>query len=534
MLRRIIVGSVLALACASIEARAQDSARAEMSRWVFAGSDAENYLRYLQSLGIVREYPWSVRAFSSGELRRLQPQSDGHPWANARSMRSQPILYNWVQVDVAPAEVRTWYNTAFPFGINDGAVWVGRGLTTQLTGGVSVRWGPAELTLAPTVFWAENRDFNKPVNGPSAFADPAYPTGVDRPQRFGPRGYGAIDPGQSSLRLALLGFATGVSYANEWWGPMSDFPFILSNNAPGFAHVFFGTARPLNIGVGRVHTRILYGRLEQSAFSPMPADSARRFVGGIVATFQPLGFPGLELGASRFMHVPWPDSGLTSDYFKHLFETFLKRRIRKDFLLDPRNGSSIDNQLASAFARWTLARSGFEMYVEYGREDHSVNAYDLLLELDHSAVYGLGLRKAWRSDAAVMAMRAEIMNFQPSTLLRHRAEGGTYGHTYTRQGHTNRGQLLGAAIGVSSGAGATVVLERFDPVGFWQAHWSRLVVRDVSRSTDVQYILGVERRVRRSHNVEARFGLEGVYEFNRNYGGDVGNIRGEIGAAWYP
>ena len=36
------------------------------------------------------------------------------------------------------------------FGMNDGAVWVGRGLTAAVKLGASARWGPVELTLAPT------------------------------------------------------------------------------------------------------------------------------------------------------------------------------------------------------------------------------------------------------------------------------------------------------------------------------------------------------------------------------------------------
>src|SRR5205809_3316445 len=242
MLRRITtVGWAVVLACASPgAAHAQDSTRAELSRWIFPGSEEESYLRYLQTLGVVREYPWSVRAFSSDELRLLAPKSSDHPWANARGLRGRPLLYKGVRLEVAPATIDSWYNTAFPYGMNDGAVWVGRGLTAAVTAGASARWGPLEVTLAPTMFWAENRSFPLLPTGDSIsqFADPDYGTVVDLPQRFGNRPYARVDPGQSALRLNLPGTAIGVSTANEWWGPMSEFPFILGNNAPGFAHVF--------------------------------------------------------------------------------------------------------------------------------------------------------------------------------------------------------------------------------------------------------------------------------------------------------
>ena len=527
------------LACAwTTEAHAQDGARAEVTRWIFPGSEAENYLRYLQTLGMVKEYPWSVRAFSSDELRRLQPKSDAHPWASAPQLLARPAVYKGMRLDIAPATIDTWYNTAFPFGMNDGAVWAGRGLTSAVSGGASARWGPIEVTLAPTAFWAENRSFAMLATpGYPEFADPLYPKEVDRPQRFGRRPYGRIDPGQSTVRLDLLGIGLGISTANQWWGPMSEFPYILGTNAPGFAHVFVGTSHPLNILIGRVHGRVLYGRLEQTQFSPVDTGNGSRFASGLVATFQPRVFPGLEVGASRFFHVAWPDSGLSKLYFTHLFETFLKRRIKKDFLLDPVHGSSTDNQLASAFARWTLARSGFEVYGEYGRDDHNVDTYDLLLEPDHSAMYGIGLRKAWRNERSLMALLVEIINFESSTLDRHRGEDAIYVHAFTPQGHTNRGQLLGTGIGVANGAGSTVALERFDSSGSASVTWSRFAVRERPGSVqgmDVQHVLRIARRLHQGRgSLDWCAAVDGVYDLNRNFAGDKLNVRAELSTTWH-
>ena len=48
---------------------------------VFAGSDLESYLRYLQILGKSNAYPWSMRAFSPWEIDQLAPTDANHPWA---------------------------------------------------------------------------------------------------------------------------------------------------------------------------------------------------------------------------------------------------------------------------------------------------------------------------------------------------------------------------------------------------------------------------------------------------------------------
>ncbi|MGH8523068.1 MAG: capsule assembly Wzi family protein, partial [Gammaproteobacteria bacterium] len=365
------------------------------------------------------------------------------------------------------------------------------------------------------------------------------PTTVDRPQRFGDGSYGRIDLGQSQLRMDLFGVAAGISTANEWWGPMSEFPFVLGNNAPGFPHVFMGSSRPVNVWIGGLHGRLLYADIAQSAFSPVPDDSARRFAAGIVATLQPRGFPGLELGATRFFHIAWPDSGLSTRYLGHLFQSLLKFRVPKSQILNPAlgdPGSSRDNQLASVFARWTLPRSGIEVYGEYGREDHSGDAYDLLLEPDHSATYGLGVRKAWRRGASLMGVRVETINYQTSSLGRHRAQGGAYYHTYTRQGHTSRGQLLGTAIAVGNGSGTSVMLEQLRLSGVSRVKWSRLAVRDQhpTRPTDVQHVLRFERSIRRGASpLELRLALDGVYELNRHLAADKRNLRAEIGFGWY-
>src|SRR5581483_7717213 len=105
------------------------------------------------------------------------------------------------------------------------------------------------------------------------------------------------------------GMMAELSTADQWWGPAIENPLILSNNAPGFLHLSIGTSTPVNIGIGRVHGRVVWGRLEQSAYSPDQGPDSLRFMSGLVAEFMPRGVPGLELGAARFFNSPWPVGG---------------------------------------------------------------------------------------------------------------------------------------------------------------------------------------------------------------------------------
>ena len=169
------------------------------------------------------------------------------------------------------------------------------------------------------------------------YADGTHPGTIDRPQRFGSSSYSRLDPGQSTLRVDLFGMAGGVSTANMGWGPMQYYEYITGGNAPGIPHIFFGTATPANVGIGRLHTQVFWGRIDQSDFSPVHGTTyysslfepgTRRFATGLVVALQPRGIPGLELGAARFFHSPWPREGIPNSYFTRPFSAILKRNVK--------------------------------------------------------------------------------------------------------------------------------------------------------------------------------------------------------------
>ena len=538
-LMRMAFGAISVLILAGSVLRAQDTLGVDISPWIRVGSSSEEYLRYLQTLGLTSEYDFSLRPFTPSELRGLAPQAARYRSQLAADATSRSFRKRGARIDIAPVEVRTWFNTAFPFGMNDGAVWVGRGFTTDLSLGASISVGAIRATLRPTVFWAENRAFaleTPPLGGASEFADNLAPGNVDRPQRFGRGPYARLDPGQSSLELTVGPMVAGVSSANQWWGPMAEFPYILGNNAPGFDHVFVGTSRSVDVFLGKLRSRILYGRLEQSSFSPETLSGGRRFVGGMVVVFRPRQITNVEVGVARFYHAHWPQEGLSSEHFTHLFEGFLKRGIGRVFAPDPTDPTtSTDNQMASGFVRWTVPRSGFELYGEYGREDHNADSRDAILEPDHAAILGLGARKAWGDGERVSAIRAEIINFQESTLRRHRAQGGTFKHGTVLQGHTNRGQLIAANVGIASGAGGSVAFDRFGESGRTTIRFLRMTQdRGLTvDSVDVLQSLRFERTVRVAQSPSfVRFAIDAAYQLNRNGGPDTFNARLEAGVTW--
>lgn len=550
--RRRLVVLMLALAGIPEMAAGQapaDPRPAEMVPGISAGSRREDYLRSLQTAGIARPYPWSLRGFSPRELDLLRPQTDSHPRALAREFRADSAGLGY-GFRLLPVTGDGWLNTTFAYGMNDGAIWRGRGVTAAVTGGVQGRWGPLSLTVAPIAFYSQNHPFDLMPNGYPGllqFGDGQLVYGVDLPQRFGNGAFAVLDPGQSSLRLDTRFVTAGVSSANQGWGPMSEFPFILGDNAAGFPHVFFGTGSPANLLIGTFHARIIYGRLRQSDYSAVTGTETRRFASGIIGAFSPRGLPTLEIGAARFFQHPWPDSGLTSWEFRRPFETLLKSNLPTEQQAGDDPVTHVENQLASLFFRWVFPTHGLEIYGEFGREDHSWDRRDLVLELEHTATYGFGLRRVWRADDRLRVFRAETMNYQTRAGGLHRYEGGIYTHTPMFQGHTHAGQLLGAGLGAGSAGGTIAAFEQHGARATTVVSWSRIVrmerrrtplqppweVRSDEDETDVQHALEVEHRMDRGGR-QIRFGVGGVYELNRNLAGDAFNFMLSAGVDLFP
>jgi hypothetical protein len=262
--------------------------------------------------------------------------------------------------------------------------------------------------------------------------------------------------------------------------------------------------------IGKANLRVIYGRLDQSEYSPVTGskfyvsrlETGRvRFASGLVASFQPRGLPGLEIGGTRFTHSIWPHSGLPPSYFRKPFQAFLKANLPE---ID-QQVSGTDNQEASVFARWSFKESGLEVFGEYGREDSSYDLRDLAQEPDHQRAYSVGLVKILARKATKFSvLRFELMNFQlPPLATTGRGEGDIYIHSPLRQGHTHRGQLLGADIGVGAAGASTVRWDHYSTRGRWAVFWRRNVRQETAdplldnpgtrQVSDVLHAFGFER-----------------------------------------
>jgi hypothetical protein len=280
-----------------------------------------------------------------------------------------------------------------------------------------------------------------------------------------------------------------------------------------------------------VHARLVWGRLDGSAFGP-PANDARRFVSAAIGAISFPALPGLEVGATRFFHSAWPTDGIVHAPFFNVFQGILKSTLATQS--NPSGDVPGDNQLASVFFRWAFPRSQLEVYGEYGREDHNANLRDFWEEIDHDAGFLMGLQRGWRrADGGLSVFRVEHLNTRMGKLHPTRAQAPWYVHGTRVQGHTERGQLLGSAGGFGGGS-TTLAYDRFGKSGKTSLRWDRLMRAEQLGSNndqlpepgaaDVMHALGID-RTRRAGRGDLTIGVTAVLDLNRDFRGDAFNLR---------
>lgn len=497
------------------------------------GSDIERYLRTLSIAGVVLPVPWGARPYGADELRDFLRDTavKDHPW---RALIASELSGH----AAAGASVMFSGNSGFAWGANDGALWQGRGVTVAAGLAATIHWGPLTAVAAPVAFAAQNISFDLiPIAGNSPYRDSQFSTAVDRPQRMGAGAYRRIDPGESSVRLRIGPGVAGISSASLGWGVGETFPAIFGPNAGGFSHLFAGTAgRGIPVPfLGRVSARYVLGVLEQSRWSPVEGSSVyvddtqvgtRRVGSGLTISLMPAVFAGLELGASRFYHTPFTGRATRWRAWSKPIEGIFKSS-RPDAASPGDVGNLIDNQLASFFARWTFPRRGVEATVEFLREDHSFDSRDFTQEPENNGAYFGSLRGVvQRSASRLSTVTLEFFDGDVSPIAQVRSQGSLYAHMPLRQGHTLRGQLLGAPVGVGAVAGSRVAFDRFQTAGSTRLAIQRWRLRS-QRSTDPEQLYRPpNQKIPNSHDWVLDF-TAGVSRLRRQQ-----VVSADVGVAW--
>jgi hypothetical protein len=338
-----------------------------------------------------------------------------------------------------PFTIIQQFNTHHPYGWNDGAMIAAKGYQVLISAGIYAGLGPLEIQLQPELVYTANSHFENNSN----YGNQA--TGS----------YQKLFPGQSSIRLSAWSMSLGVSTENLWWGPGRHSSLLMSNNAPGFVHVFFSTSKPLRTAIGSFEWQLIGGRLTSSNslayenynLKQVQLTNASRYLNAYVLSYQPKWTPGLFLGMTRGLQMYHKDiqhsfGSVFSKYFSVLTKAVQKSNAQNDDSLHT-------DQLASFFVRWALAKEHAEFYIEYGFNDYNQNVRDYVMGPSHSAAYIVGFKKIFplkQNSYLDFGFEMTQMSQSPDHLIRD--AGNWYVHSEILQGYTHENQILGAGAGL--------------------------------------------------------------------------------------
>jgi hypothetical protein len=374
----------------------------------------------------------------------------------SRDLFPKPIFAKQgVRIGLLPIELQQTYNSRIPYGENNGAAWYGRGSNIDFKGGLYIASNYLTLNFNPQIVYQENTDFLIPRfipgdgQGGVRYIAEGIGTAIDAPFRFGPDPFTTYDLGNSSIRIHKNNLETGLSTEPLWWGPAVRYPLVFSNNAAGIPHFFLGSRTPLTIPYfGDVQFKWIWGYPQDSEYYDGPRADITRFTNAINLAYTPVFFKNLTLGLTRVYHM------IETGGFSLNNVTLIFKPGAQQDAVDPSQGGDITqdrNQLVSLYAHLRLPEARAEIYAEFLREDRSYDVRDFVNQPHHNSAYTIGFQKI--SDLPwidFLKTNFEFSNLTTTQLEQVRPQTYIYTHSKIRQGHTNHGQILGAAIGPGS------------------------------------------------------------------------------------
>jgi hypothetical protein len=387
----------------------------------------------------------------------------GACWGNASLIRSSFTLDERGDlaggVTVLRPVLTTAYNSKIPDSRNDGALWAGRGWNLAAIGGARLSAARVRVVLAPQLVWSENRQFPvlpnrtfplRVVKDPalSEFASPFHSGNMsaDLPLRFGTEAYGRLDPGESYVDIRFGPVATGATSAPLWWGPGRRNALVMSNNAPGIPHAFMRTTRPLSTRFGSVEAYWMAGGLQESPFFDFDTRNDTRAVSAAAVTMRFAADSGLTLGGARAVYSFVRRGGAIPLHAADVLFNWSRAKT-SGLIANPRNQS---DQLFSLFARWVFPEAGFAFHGEWAKAGLPNSVRELLLDPQKRQAYTLGFEWTRLIGRNRILLEAEGTNLEQTPLEYTSDISDFYVSHVVRQGFTNQGQAIGAAIGPGS------------------------------------------------------------------------------------
>ena len=420
-------------------------------------STEEEYFDFLSLLGIVERPTLNYRTLSDSVwiIQENDTEKNMHPWQN-NNLGKKHILWksdskntNWftnglnrsVSLKIYGPEWFNSYNTATPYGQNDGALWQGKGYNTSFTGGARLETFGFELTVKPQVTFSQNLEFEYMSGVYGSEYSYFWSGNIDLVQRYGDNSFWNFDWGDTELRWSWHTFTVGFGFQSPWLGPAWLNPMLGSNNSGTYPKIDIGLRRTklhlpwLGWYIGDIEGRIWCGKLSESDYFDDDSSNDYRQLTGFSVAFSPAFLPELTFSINKISLARWDEKSIK--YLNPFYDT-----------------NAVEDQKCSFALDLLFPSVGFEVYGELGLDDYNSRGF---ANPFHTAIYTVGAKKELSFFQKFdffkrFNIRPEIIfewnNFEMSQdfqLQWHYM--GYYSHGLIKQGYTQNGQIIGAGSG---------------------------------------------------------------------------------------
>ena len=384
-----------------------------------------------------------------------RPEKTPHPWQN-NNLGTKRTLWksssentNWftnglnrsVALKIYGPEWFNSYNTAAPYGQNDGALWQGKGYNTSLTAGVRLEAYGFEVTVKPQVAFSQNLGFEIMPGVYGSEYSYFWAGNIDLVQRYGDSSFWTFDWGDTELRWSWNTFTIGFGFQSPWLGPAWLNPMLGSNNSGTYPKFDIGLRRTkvilpwLGWYIGDIEGRIWCGKLSESDYFDNDSSNDYRQLTGFSIAYSPAFLPELTFSINKISIARWDEKSIK--YLNPFYDT-----------------NAVEDQKCSFAVDLLFPAVGFEFYGELGLDDYNSRGF---ANPFHTAIYTIGAKKEISffqkfSYFKKFNIRPEIIfewnNFEMSQdfqLQWHYM--GYYSHGLIKQGYTQNGQIIGAGSG---------------------------------------------------------------------------------------
>jgi hypothetical protein len=348
-------------------------------------------------------------------------------------------------------DVRTVWNSALPFSLNDGSLWAGRGANVEVSAGVQhvAKFGSfrVELAAAPTIDYSQNKPFPfftgaDPTR--STFSSPWHigTRSADLPLRFGNQRLLSVGPGRSRLAVARGDVSIGLTSEEAWWGPALRNSLVLSNNAGGVPRAFVRVVTSRWPRIGSIDAQLIAGRLTESLYFDTLTTNDLRALSGLRIEWSVGASRALRLGFARAVYSSIARRGNIADHALDAVTNWTRAE---------GDCTACADQITSFFGRWIFPEAGLEIYGEWGRTLLPRRLSEFLTDPHETQGFTVGGQWVVRTNTRgqLVRLQAEATNLEQSAIF-GRVPGDFYTGARAPQGYTHRGQIVGAAIGPGS------------------------------------------------------------------------------------